>query len=145
MKLFIADKRAEMLRAQVCEEERLKAEQTVRAAAVAVAGKACKVVEEFVARNVRMSRRVAGLRASVEVRLTCSCGDEDVRLINAKCEGAFFTRDPPGRTGQLCAHRCFPGWVCFGSVGKMLPRLSSPLFSKAVIAGRSLTLPAEDT
>ena len=68
MKLFVADKQAEILRAQVSEEERLKAEQTVREAAVAVAGKACKVVQEFVARNARMSRRVAVLRANVEVR-----------------------------------------------------------------------------
>lgn len=56
-----------MLRAQVSEEERLKAEQSVRAAAVAVAGKACEVVQEFVARNARMSKRVAGLRTNVEV------------------------------------------------------------------------------
>ena len=73
VKLFVADKRAEILRAQVSEEERLKAEQNVHAAAVAVAGKACKVVQEFVARNARMSRRVAGLRANVEVRLSCQC------------------------------------------------------------------------
>lgn len=68
VKLYVADKRAEILRAQVSEEERLRAEQSMREAAVAVAGKACKVVQEFVARNARMSRRVAGLRASVEVR-----------------------------------------------------------------------------
>eukprot|EP00752_Nemacystus_decipiens_P001246 g1245.t1 len=68
VKLFVADKRAEILRAQVSEEQRLKAEQNLRAAAVAVAGKACKVVQEFVARNARMSRRVAGLRANVEER-----------------------------------------------------------------------------
>lgn len=67
MKLFIADKRAEMLRAQVCEEERLRSEQGVRSSAVAVAGRAYEVVQEFVARNARMSRRIAGLRANVEV------------------------------------------------------------------------------
>lgn len=67
MKLFIAEKRAETLREQVAEEERARAAEGVRSAAVAVAGKACKVVEEFVARNARMSKRVAGLRASVEV------------------------------------------------------------------------------
>eukprot|EP00903_Cladosiphon_okamuranus_P016719 g15411.t1 len=68
VKLFVADKRAEILRAQVSEEERLKMEQSVRAAAVAVAGKACKVVQELVACNARMSKRVAGLRANLEER-----------------------------------------------------------------------------
>lgn len=69
MKLFIANKRAEILRAQASEEERLRAEQVMRSAAVAVAGRAFEVVRELVARNARMSRRVAGLRAIVEVRI----------------------------------------------------------------------------
>lgn len=69
MKLFIANKRAEILRAQASEEERLRAEQVVRSAAVAVAGRAFEVVRELVARNARMSRRVAGLRTIVEVRI----------------------------------------------------------------------------
>ncbi|CAM9884824.1 unnamed protein product [Scytosiphon promiscuus] len=68
VKIFIAEKRAEMLSSRVSEEERVRAEQDVRAAAVAVAGKACKVVREFVARNERMSRRVAGLRENVKER-----------------------------------------------------------------------------
>ncbi|CAN0415372.1 unnamed protein product [Ectocarpus sp. 12 AP-2014] len=68
VKLFIANKRAEILRAQAFEEERLRAEQVVRSAAVAVAGRAFEVVRELVARNARMSRRVAGLRAIVEER-----------------------------------------------------------------------------
>ncbi|CAN0022703.1 unnamed protein product, partial [Ectocarpus sp. 4 AP-2014] len=68
VKLFIANKRAEILRAQASEEERLRAEQVVRSAAVAVAGRAFEVVRELVARNARMSRRVAGLRAIVEER-----------------------------------------------------------------------------
>lgn len=67
MKLFIADKRSEILREEVAEEERARAAEGVRSAAVAVAGKACKLVREFVARNARMSKRVDQLRAIVEV------------------------------------------------------------------------------
>lgn len=69
MELFVAEKRAEILRARVAEEERVRAEQGVRAAAVAVAGRACKVMRELVARNERMSRRVAGLQANIKVRV----------------------------------------------------------------------------
>lgn len=55
------------------EQERERAEQNTKAAAAAMAGKACALLEDFVARNKRMADRVAALRAVVEVR-ACSLG-----------------------------------------------------------------------
>lgn len=49
------------------EEERERAERRVRSAAAAVAGSACAMAEEFVARSKKTSGRVADLQATVEV------------------------------------------------------------------------------
>lgn len=72
-KLLAADTKAEIMRARVMEQERERAEQNTKAAATAMVGKACALLEDFVARNKRMADRVAVLRAGVEVRV-CSLG-----------------------------------------------------------------------
>ena len=74
MQLFIVEMRAKIQRFQVRKEETPREEQEVRSSAVAVAAGAYQVAEEFVARNAKMTRRIAGLRANVEVRR------DDVRL-----------------------------------------------------------------
>lgn len=67
-KLLAADTKAEIMRARVMEQERERAEQSIKTAAAAMAGKACALLEGFLARNKRMADHVAALRAEVEVR-----------------------------------------------------------------------------
>lgn len=68
-KLFAANTKAEMLKAEVEQKERERTEQSLRSAAAAMAGKACVLVDSFIERDKKVAERVARLRGDAKVRL----------------------------------------------------------------------------